>query len=55
MTGALSAAAVLPRTGAPLLLALVWEGAGGYGPMPWLLVAVALVAVAGFVLAARQR
>ena len=55
VTGALSAAAVLPRTGAPLLLALVWEGAGGYGPMPWLLVAVALVAVAGFVLAARQR
>lgn len=55
VTGALSAAAVLPRTGAPLLLALVWEGAGGYGPMPWLLVAVALVAVVGFVLAARQR
>ena len=55
VTGALSAAAVLPRTGAPLLLALVWEGAGGYGPMPWLLVAVALVAAAGFVLAARQR
>lgn len=55
VTGALSAAAVLPRTGAPLLLALVWEGAGGYGPVPWLLGAVALVAAAGFVLAARQR
>ncbi|MBR0673032.1 MFS transporter [Neoroseomonas soli] len=55
VTGALSAVAVLPRTGAPLLLALVWEGAGGYGPLPWLLVAVGLVAAAGFVAAARRR
>jgi predicted MFS family arabinose efflux permease len=54
VTGALSAAAVLPRTAAPLLLALVWEGAGGYGAVPWLLAAVALVAAAGFFLAASR-
>ncbi|WP_137126916.1 MFS transporter [Roseomonas sp. HF4] len=55
VTGALSAAAVLPRTAAPLLLALAWEGAGGYGPVPWLLAAVALVAAGGFFLAASRQ
>lgn len=55
VTGALSAVAILPRTGAPLLIALVWEGAGGYGPVPWLLVGVGLATVAGFVFAARQK
>lgn len=39
-------AAVLPRTGAPLLPALAWEGGAGYGPVPWLPMAVALVAAA---------
>jgi hypothetical protein len=55
VTGALSAVAILPRTGAPLLIALVWEGAGGYGPVPWLLVGIGLATVAGFVFAARQK
>lgn len=54
VTGALSAFAVLPRTGAPLVLALVWDGAGGYGPVPWLLAGVALVAAGGFFVAARR-
>ena len=54
VTGALSAISVLPRTGAPLLLALIWDGAGGYGPVPWLLVAVGLVGAAGYAAAARE-
>jgi len=54
IAGALSAVAVLPRTLAPLLLALVWEGAGGYGPVPWILAAVGAASAAGFVLAARR-
>lgn len=53
VTGALSAIAVLPRTGAPLLLALLWDGMGGYGLVPWLLVAVGLVGAVGYVLAVR--
>lgn len=53
VTGALSAVAVLPRTGAPLLLALVWDGAGGYGAVPWILAAIGAAAAAGFALAAR--
>jgi predicted MFS family arabinose efflux permease len=54
ITGALSAVAVLPRTVAPLVLALVWEGAGGYGPVPWMLAAVGAASAAGFLLAARR-
>ncbi len=54
ITGALSAVAVLPRTLAPLLLALVWDGAGGYGPVPWILAAVGAASAAGFLLAARR-
>jgi MFS family permease len=55
VTGALSAVAVLPRTGAPLLLALAWDGLGGYALVPWLLVAVGMAAAAGFAMAARAR
>jgi hypothetical protein len=55
VTGALSAIAVLPRTGAPLLLALLWEGMGGYGLVPWLLVSVGVVGAAGYVVAVRAR
>jgi hypothetical protein len=54
VTGALSALAVLPRTGAPLLLALLWDGAGGYGLVPWLLVGVGVAVLAGFLMAARR-
>lgn len=54
ISGALSAVAVLPRTAAPLLIALVWEGAGDYGPVPWMLAGIGAAAVGGFLLAARQ-
>ncbi len=52
INGALSAAAMLPRTFAPFALALVWEGAGGYGPVPWILVGVGLMAAGSFLVAA---
>jgi MFS family permease len=55
ITGALSVATVLPRTAAPLLIALIWEGAGGYGPVPWLLAGLALLGAAAFAMAARAR
>lgn len=55
ITGALSIASVLPRTAAPLLIALVWEGAGGYGPVPWLLTALACLGAVAFAKAARAR
>jgi hypothetical protein len=46
--------AVLPRTAAPLALAVMWEAGGGYGAAPWVLLAVALVGMAGFWFAARR-
>ena len=52
ITGALSAVTVLPRTAAPLAVALLWEAAEGYGPVPWLLAATGAVAAAGFLAAA---
>lgn len=52
INGALSAVAMLPRTFAPVAVALVWDGAGGYGPVPWILVGVGLMAVASFAVAA---
>jgi hypothetical protein len=55
ITGALGAATVLPRMAAPLLLALIWEGAGGYGPVPWLLAGLGLAGAAAFAVAARVR
>ncbi|CAH0264939.1 MFS transporter [Roseomonas sp. CECT 9278] len=54
VTGALAVISMPPRTGAPLLLALLWEGLGGYGLVPWLLVAVGLVGAAGYAVAARR-
>ncbi len=53
ITGAMSAIAMLPRTLAPLLLALIWQGAGDYGPVPWLLLGVAALGAAAFAVAAR--
>ncbi len=55
LTGALSAATMLPRTLAPVLIALLWEGSGGYGFLPWLLAGLGVVAVACFALAAAAR
>jgi hypothetical protein len=55
LTGALSIATVLPRTAAPLAIALWWEGFGGYGPLPWLLAGIGLLSAAAFAAAARMR
>jgi MFS family permease len=55
IAGALSTAAVLPRTLAPLALALTWEAWGSYAATPWLLFGVSLVALAGFAVAALDR
>ncbi|WP_158292294.1 MFS transporter [Paracraurococcus ruber] len=55
ITGALSVATVLPRTAAPVLIALIWEGAGGYGPVPWLLTGLAVLGAAAFLAAADAR
>jgi predicted MFS family arabinose efflux permease len=55
VTGVLSAIAVLPRTAAPLLLALLWDGSGGYAAVPWLLTAVGGLALVGFAMAVRPR
>lgn len=52
ITGALTAVTVLPRTAAPLAVALLWEGAGGYGPVPWILAAIGALAALGFAVAA---
>ena len=54
VSGALSTVAMVPRTAAPLLLALIWDGAGGYGPVPWILAGVGTAVLAGFVFAARR-
>jgi predicted MFS family arabinose efflux permease len=55
VTGALAAVTVLPRTLAPVLIALISEGAGGYGPVPWLLAALGALGAACFAVAAAQR
>lgn len=54
ITGALSTAATLPRTAAPLALALLWEGAGGYGAVPWLLAGIGAFAATALRVAVRQ-
>ncbi|TCZ58619.1 MFS transporter [Roseicella aquatilis] len=54
ITGALSVATVLPRTAAPLLIALLWQ-VDGYAAVPWLFVALGLLAAAAFAAAARTR
>ena len=54
LTGALSVATVGPRMAAPLGIALIWEGAGGYGPVPWLLAGLGVLGAGAFVGAARR-
>ncbi|PWS35554.1 hypothetical protein DFH01_18325 [Falsiroseomonas bella] len=51
ISAAMSMAMVLPRVAAPLSLGLLWEFAGGYGPMPWLLTGMATVAGLAFLVA----
>lgn len=55
ISGALATATVLPRTAAPLAVALIWEGSGGYAPVPWLFAALGVVGVAAFAAAASDR
>ncbi len=55
ITGALSVATTPPRTLAPLLIALLWEAAGGYAPTPWLLAALGVLAALAFRRAAAAR
>ena len=38
---------MLPRTAAPLLIALVWESAGGYGPVLWSWRGIGVLSVGG--------
>lgn len=55
VTGALSLIGVVPRTVAPITIALIWQAQGGYGAIPWLLGGVALLGAASFLLALRDR
>ena len=55
VTGALTLIGVLPRTLAPITLALLWQAQGGYGAVPWVLAGVALLGAACFLLALRDR
>lgn len=54
VSGALTTAAMLPRTAAPLALALLWQAAGGsYDMVAWVLAGVGVLAALGFWVAAR--
>ena len=53
LTGALAIATVLPRTVAPVAFALLWEAAGGYGPLPWILIGIGVLSATAFAAAAR--
>jgi MFS family permease len=55
ITGALALIGVLPRTAAPVVIALVWEASGGYGAVPWMLAGVAAFGAGAFLLAVRDR
>lgn len=55
ITGALTASAVLPRAMAPAVIALIWQGAGSYAPVPPLLAMVGVVALGAFLWAACDR
>jgi MFS family permease len=55
VSGAITTVTVLPRTAAPLALALVWEMAGGYGAVPWILVGITTIGALAFVVAALDR
>ena len=55
LTGALSIATTLPRTLAPVLIALWWEANGGYGPLCWGLAGIGVLSSAAFWAAAQRR
>jgi MFS family permease len=54
ISGALTTATQVARTVAPLALGLVWEAAGGYGPVPWILSGVIALGGLAFLMAARE-
>jgi MFS family permease len=51
INGALSAPVILSRSAAPIAASMLWSAAGGYGPVVWTLLALGVLAVAGFALA----
>lgn len=53
VTGALTLLSVGPRMAGPVAAALIWQAAGGYAPLPWLLAALGAVAALAFAAAAR--
>ena len=55
INGALSAPVILSRAVAPIAAALLWSATGGYGLVLWTLVALGLLSVAAFAVAAFVR
>jgi len=55
INGALSAPVILSRAVAPIAAALLWSATRGYGPVLWALVALGLLSVAAFAVAAFTR
>ncbi|MCX8132864.1 MAG: MFS transporter [Roseococcus sp.] len=55
VTGALALASAPMRAFAPVIVALVWQWSGGYGPAIWMLAAAGLLAAFGFGLALLDR
>jgi len=55
IASAVAMAVILPRTAAPLAIGLLWEWAGSYGPVPWILMVVAAIGGLAFLVAARDR
>jgi hypothetical protein len=55
ITGALAMVTMLPRTLAPVAIALLWQAGGGYAPVPWLLAGLGALGALAFALAAAQR
>jgi len=51
ISGALTSVATLPRTGAPLAIALMADGFGSYEPVLWIVFAIAVVGTISFYLA----
>ncbi len=51
ISSAITMAAILPRTAAPLALGLIWEWQGSYQPVPWILFGVVLLGGLAFLLA----
>jgi hypothetical protein len=55
ITGALAMVTMLPRTLAPVAIALLWQAGGGYAPVPWLLAGLGALGALAFALAAAQK